>query len=66
LKSIPTQDNVIRLASPEGVNDFARILYSALRNADQLGINRIVIAQPQGNGLAAAIRDRLAKSASGR
>jgi len=66
LKSIPTQDNVIRLASPEEVNDFARILYSALRNADQLGINRIVIAQPQGNGLAAAIRDRLAKAARGR
>ena len=66
LNSIPTTSYVIRLSSPKEVNEFARSLYSALRNADRLGIKRIVIAQPQGNGLAAAIRDRLAKAAKGR
>jgi L-threonylcarbamoyladenylate synthase len=64
--TIPTPTNVVRLSAPENVQDFARSLYASLRKGDQIGIGRIVVAQPEGEGLAEAIRDRLAKAAKGR
>ena len=66
LSTIPTPINVVRLSAPKDIQDFARSLYSSLRKADQSGIGRIVVAQPKGEGLAEAIRDRLAKAANGR
>ena len=39
-------------------------LYRALRSADQKGLEVVVVVQPGGDGLAAAIRDRLQRSAS--
>ena len=66
LSTIPTPTNIVRLSAPKDVQDFARSLYSSLRKADQSGIGRIVVAQPEGEGLAEAIRDRLAKAANGR
>ena len=61
-----TPEGVIRLASPGSVEEFARILYASLRDGDSQKINRICIDQPQGDGLAVAIRDRLQRSAGGR
>ena len=66
ISTIPTPINVVRLSAPQDVQDFARSLYSSLRKADQSGIRRIVVTQPEGEGLAEAIRDRLAKAAKGR
>ena len=66
LKSINTPDGVIRLAAPESVEEFARVLYSALREGDHQNLDSIYIAQPTGDGLAIAIRDRLSRSAKGR
>jgi L-threonylcarbamoyladenylate synthase len=66
LKSINTPDGVIRLAAPESVQEFARVLYSALREGDHQGLSSIYIDQPSGDGLAIAIRDRLSRSAKGR
>jgi L-threonylcarbamoyladenylate synthase len=66
LKNIDTPDGVIRLAAPISVEDFARVLYSALRKGDHLNLESIYIAQPTGDGLAIAIRDRLLRSAKGR
>jgi len=66
IKMIPTPPNIFRLFAPNDVQEFARGLYSSLRNADNQGIERIVIAQPEGDGLAEAIRDRLARAANGR
>jgi L-threonylcarbamoyladenylate synthase len=60
---IPTPDGVIRLAAPNSIEQYARILYHALRSADQRGIETVVVLQPGGDGLAAAIRDRLQRSA---
>jgi L-threonylcarbamoyladenylate synthase len=60
---IPTPDGVIRLAAPNSIEQYARILYHALRSADQRGIEKVVVLQPGGDGLAAAIRDRLQRSA---
>jgi L-threonylcarbamoyladenylate synthase len=66
LEDIETPDGVIRLASPKTVEDFARVLYAALREGDHQHLDSIYIAQPTGDGLAVAIRDRLSRSARGR
>ena len=61
---IPTPNGVIRLAAPSTIEEYARVLYGALRSADQKGLEVVVVLQPGGDGLAAAIRDRLGRSAS--
>ena len=61
---IPTPTGVIRLAAPSTIEEYARVLYHALRSADQQGLEAVVVLQPGGDGLAAAIRDRLQRSAS--
>ena len=64
--NISTPDGVIRLASPGDDEEFARVLYSALRDADARGLSEVVVVQPIGMGIAVAIRDRLARAANGR
>jgi L-threonylcarbamoyladenylate synthase len=66
LAEIQTPPDVIRLAAPDTVEEFARLLYSALREGDHQNLEAIYISQPAGDGLAIAIRDRLARSARGR
>jgi L-threonylcarbamoyladenylate synthase len=66
LADIPTPEGVVRLASPINDEEFARILYASLRAADEKGLQKVVVTQPQGNGIAKAIRDRLIRSANGR
>jgi L-threonylcarbamoyladenylate synthase len=61
-----TPDGVIRLASPNNDVEFAQSLYASLRKADELGLSHVVIEQPQGEGIAIAIRDRLKRAANGR
>jgi len=60
---IPTPDGVIRLARPFTIEQYARDLYAALRLADEKGLEIVVVLQPGGDGLAAAIRDRLQRAA---
>jgi L-threonylcarbamoyladenylate synthase len=64
--TLNTPEGVIRLASPANDEEFARLLYSALRIADAKGLKEVVVAQPNGAGIAVAIRDRLARAANGR
>jgi L-threonylcarbamoyladenylate synthase len=66
LEDIETPDGAVRLAAPKTVEEFARVLYSALREGDHQNLDSIYIAQPTGDGLAIAIRDRLSRSAKGR
>jgi L-threonylcarbamoyladenylate synthase len=66
LADIQTPESVIRLASPKSVEEFARVIYSALRDADAKGLNSVVVAEPAGDGLALAIRDRLMRASKGR
>ena len=66
LADIPTPPGVIRLAEPKSDEAFAYLLYAALREGDAKGLNRIVVSQPQGDGIAIAIRDRLLRAAAGR
>jgi L-threonylcarbamoyladenylate synthase len=66
LKEIATPDGVIRLASPKNNEEFARVLYSALRSADTQKLSSISIIQPKGEGIAIAIRDRILRASHGR
>jgi len=63
MADVATAAGVIRLAAPTTHDEFARVLYSALRAADEQGLNTVVVAQPAGNGIAIAIRDRLMRAA---
>ena len=64
IDSIQTPPGAIRLAAPSSIEGFARDLYSALRFADAQGLTKVCVIQPQGPGLAAAIRDRLKRAAN--
>jgi L-threonylcarbamoyladenylate synthase len=66
LADIETPKDVIRLAAPKSAEQFAHLLYAALREGDSKNLERIVVMQPQGEGMAIAIRDRLNRAASGR
>ena len=66
LADIPTPESVIRLAEPKSDETFAHLLYSALRDGDARKLNRIVVMQPAGDGIAVAIRDRLKRAAAGK
>ena len=66
LANIETPAGVIRLASPQNNEEFARVLYTALRSADQQELARVVVAQPAGDDISVAIRDRLLRASRGR
>ena len=63
MADLATPDGVVRLAAPKSDDEFARVLYSALRKADEQGLETVVVAQPAGDGIAIAIRDRLKRAA---
>jgi L-threonylcarbamoyladenylate synthase len=63
---VVTPPGAIRLASPANTDEYARTLYSALRDGDAQGLETIAIIQPSGDGLAIAIRDRLMRASKGR
>jgi L-threonylcarbamoyladenylate synthase len=58
-------EGVVRLAAPTTHEEFAQVLYSALRAADEQGLVTVFVAQPAGDGIAVAIRDRLKRAAYG-
>ena len=66
MADVSSSAGVIRLAAPTSHDEFARVLYSALRAADEQGLSTIVVAQPAGNGIAIAIRDRLMRASTDR
>jgi L-threonylcarbamoyladenylate synthase len=66
MANVATPDGVVRLAAPATHEEFARVLYSALRAADQRGLETVVVQQPTGDGIAVAIRDRLKRAAHGK
>ena len=66
LADIQTPAGVIRLAAPKNIEEFARVIYSALRDADAKGLKSVVVSEPAGDGLALAIRDRLMRASKGR
>jgi L-threonylcarbamoyladenylate synthase len=65
MAEVATPDGVVRLAAPKSDDEFARVLYAALRAADEQGLKSVVVHQPHGDGIAIAIRDRLTRAANG-
>jgi L-threonylcarbamoyladenylate synthase len=66
MADVVAADGVVRLAAPKSHEEFARVLYSALREADERSLATVVVTQPAGDGIAIAIRDRLKRAAKGR
>jgi L-threonylcarbamoyladenylate synthase len=64
MSNVETPEGVIRLASPATVEEYAKVLYQSLREADEQSLAKIVIWQPTGNGIAIAIRDRLRRASN--
>ena len=63
LAQTPTPTGLVRLASPETIEDFAHELYGSLRAGDDLKLKTIYVVPPSGDGLAQAINDRLNRAA---
>ena len=64
LSNVKTPRDVVRIASPKNIMEFAQVLYQSFRRADELNLQELIVQQPSGEGLAIAIRDRLAKAAN--
>jgi len=64
LSGVTTPDGVIRLSAPDSIEEYARTLYSSLRSADTQGLRAVVALMPEGDGLAAAIRDRILRASA--
>ena len=63
LDSFTTPNSAVRLAAPKTNEEYAQVLYQALRLADSKGLLRVFVIPPTGGGIAVAINDRLAKAA---
>ena len=64
MSDVTTPEGVIRLAEPKSVEEYARVLYSALRMSDTQNLQTVRIIPPVGPGLAVAIRDRINRAAA--
>ena len=64
LSDIKTPEGVIRLAAPKNNTEYAKLLYQALRSADEQQIKIVHAQLPTGDDIAAAIRDRISKAAN--
>lgn len=64
LSSVPTPRDIVRLCTPNTVEEYASSLYRALREADALELSFVIAVPPDGSGLAEAIRDRLHRAAA--
>jgi len=64
MSDVATPEGVIRLAEPKSIEEYARVLYSALRMSDTQNLQTVRLIPPVGPGLAVAIRDRINRAAA--
>ena len=64
LSKFSTPRGVIRLASPDSNEEYARVLYQALRLADSKKLGKLFVIAPVGDDIAVAICDRLQKASA--
>ncbi len=57
-------DEVVELEPAGPADDFARVLYDRLRQADRLGADVLLVVPPPAAGVGAAVRDRLRRAAA--
>ncbi len=63
LSNVPTPLGMVRLASPSTNDEYAHVLYAALRDADALQLTSVLAVLPDDSGLGAAVIDRLRRAA---
>jgi len=63
LASVETPTGMVRLSAPTSNDDYAHVLYAALREADALQLNTVLAVLPDESGLGAAVIDRLRRAA---
>ncbi|CAB4957273.1 unannotated protein [freshwater metagenome] len=63
MAGIATPAGVVRLAAPHSADEYARVLYAALREADALRLETIFAVAPEPAGIGAAVIDRLTRAA---
>jgi L-threonylcarbamoyladenylate synthase len=57
-------ESLVVLAAPSDADDYARVLYARLREADELELDRLLVVAPAASdGLAAAVADRVRRAA---
>ena len=54
----------VTLATPADADEYARVLYAALREADVLGLDVVVAVPPAPAGIGVAVTDRLRRAAT--
>jgi L-threonylcarbamoyladenylate synthase len=59
-------DGVVVLGSPDSDDEYARTLYRMLRAADEQALDVVVAVAPDGEGIGAAVADRLRRAAAPR
>ena len=62
LDNFPTPPGAVRLANPVNNEEFAKVLYQALRLADSKKLDKVFVIPPTGDDIAVAICDRLKKA----
>lgn len=65
LAEVPTPDGFVRLSAPQDAEEYARVLYAALREADALGLDAVLAVPPPAEGIGTAVADRLTRAATG-
>ena len=61
-----TDASVVTLATVASADEYAYVLYSALRQADDLGVDVVLAVRPSDDGIGRAVLDRLRRAAAGR
>lgn len=64
LADVATPAGLVRLSAPATPEEYARVLYSALREADALELTSVLAVLPPSDGVGAAIIDRLQRAAT--
>ena len=64
LAGVTLPDAVTTLSAPTTDEEYARVLYQSLREADDLGVDVVVTVLPPAAGLGAAVGDRLRRAAA--
>lgn len=64
LRPVPAAGDALVLESPASVEEYARVLYARLRDADREGVDVVLAVPPPPDGLGIAVGDRLRRAAA--
>ena len=64
-RAVTAAESVVRLVAGETPQSYAAVLYDRLREADRAGLDVLVVVPPPAVGVGIAVRDRLARAATG-